>query len=192
MTYYKDPDVIRELSRVAGCPLYTVPSKKTVDQAVQIYNTPGDSANWHHDRSIFNGGRTFTFLTVVHNTSNQELTVWTKKYGIEKLRWSVGKSVLIEKFVTYHSVTPLEYGSRILLTLTYTEKPYSPTILHPVEYTLNKMKNYSYLGMGAFTAIDYIIVVSTLTIFVVLIYKLISTKSARSDKKKTKRNTKKK
>lgn len=155
--YYTSERVVRMLSEVAGCRLHPVPTHKTVDQAIQIYSEPGDGTNWHHDRSIFNGGRAFTFLTVIHNTSDQQLTVWTEKYGIEKIRWSVGKAVLIEKFKTYHSVTALGHGERILLTLTYSEKPYSPSLLRPVEYFMNKTKNYGYLGVHAFTAMDAVI-----------------------------------
>jgi len=171
--YYTNEDIINMLSAVAGCKLYPVPAYKTVDQAVQIYNTPGDGTNWHHDRSIFNGGRAFTFLTVIHNTSDQKLTVWTEKYGIEKIEWSVGKAVLIEKFKTYHSVTPLTYGERFLLTLTYSEKPYSPSILRPVEYVLNKTKNYGYLGFDAFTLVDWILIVMTIILSISLFIFLV-------------------
>jgi hypothetical protein len=171
-SYYTDPNVIRQLSEVAGCSLHTVPTNKTVDLAVQIYMDKGDGTNWHHDRSIFNDGRSFTFLTVIHNTSDQKLTVWTQEYGKEVLPWAPGKAVLIEKFKTYHSVTPLEYGERILLTLTYAEKPYYPTMLHPTQYILNKTKNYGYLGIDAFTPADYIVMFIILVIFILVIYYL--------------------
>lgn len=141
-----------------------------MDQAVQYYRTPGDGTNWHHDRSIFNGGRAFTFLTVIHNTSDQELKVWTQKYGIETLPWKVGKAVIIEKFKTVHAVSTLHQGERILLTLTYVEKPYYPTILHPIEYFNNKAKNCGYIGMDAFTPIDYIIMFIMILIIITIIY----------------------
>ena len=179
--YYTNPEVLRELSRVAGCQLYTVPSHKTVDLAVQIYKNQGDGTNWHHDRSIYNGGRCFTFLTVIHNTSDQKLTVWTDKYDKEVLPWTVGKAVLIEKFKTFHSVTPLQYGERILLTLTYSEKPYAPTLMHPREYLFNKAKNIAYLGADALTLQDYLITTiifgASFLILYWLIKKLWPTKS---------------
>lgn len=171
--YYTNENVIKMLSDVAGCHLHPVPTHKTVDLAVQIYSEPGDGTNWHHDRSIFNGGRAFTFLTVIYNTSDQQLTVWTDKYGTEKIQWSVGKAVLIEKFKTYHSVTPLGKGERMLLTLTYSEKPYSPSMLRPIEYFLNKSKNYGYLGFDAFTWLDYVVFVLTVLVIVYCIWILL-------------------
>ena len=191
--YYTNENVINMLSDVAGCQLHIVPTHKTVDQAVQIYNEKGDGTNWHHDRSIFNGGRAFTFLTVIHNTSDQQLTIWTEKHGIEKIQWSVGKAVLIEKFVTYHSVTPLHSGERILLTLTYCEKPYSPCMLRPVEYIMNKSKNFGYMGFDAFTVNDYIvgiivvfivlIVASVASVFIVLIVLIVKKRSIKHSNK---------
>jgi hypothetical protein len=180
--YYMNENVIKVLSDVCGCTLYPVPAYKTVDQAVQIYNTPGDGTNWHHDRSIFNGGRAFTFLTVIHNTSDQQLTVWTEKYGIEKIPWSVGKAVFIEKFKTYHSVTPLGYGQRILLTLTYCEKPYTPSIFRPIEYALNKSKNFGYIGFNSFTILDWSIVLLIILLIILCLYFLYK-RSVKSSKK---------
>lgn len=160
--------------------MYPVPTYKTVDQSVQIYNEPGDGTNWHHDRSIFNGGRAFTFLFVIYNTSDQQLTVWTEQHGIEKIQWSVGKAVLIEKFKTYHSVTPLGHGERILVALTYSEIPYYPSIERPIEYVMNKAKNYGYLGLDAFDIIDYILLFIIFVIVCLSIYfaiqKLMATK----------------
>lgn len=181
--YYMNPDLIRLLSSVAGCQLHPVPAYKTVDQAIQIYNTPGDGTNWHHDRSIFNGGRAFTFLTVIYNTSDQKLTVWTEKYGTEQIEWSVGKAVFIEKFKTYHSVTPLGYGERFLLTLTYSEKPYSPSIFRPIEYMMNKTKNYGYLGFDAFTVLDWVIIIVAFIVFVLIVYKTVVFLKTKLDKK---------
>lgn len=171
--YYVNPSVIQLLSSVTKCPMYPVPAYKTVDQAIQIYTEPGDGANWHHDRSIFGKGRCFTFLTVIHNSSDQRLTVWTDKYGIEEIKWSVGKAVLIEKFKTFHSVTPLTTGQRILLTLTYSEVPYKPTILRPIQYFQNKTKNFAYLGFDSFVTVDWIALIITIIISIVLIYILI-------------------
>lgn len=156
--YYINPDIIQKLSKVAGVQLYTVPSHNTVDQSIQLYSKKGDSANWHHDRSIFNEGRVFTFLTVVHNTSDQELLIWTKQFGTEKIKWEVGKAALIEKFKTFHSVTPLNYGERILITLTYVEKPYYPTMLNPLQYIQNKTKNVGYIGTRALNINDFWII----------------------------------
>lgn len=171
--YYTNPQLIELLSNVVNCPLYTVPAYKTVDQAIQIYNQKGDGTNWHHDRCIFNGGRVFTFLTVIHNTSDQELTVWTEANGIEKLKWSVGMAVIIEKFKTFHSVTPLTFGERYLVTLTYCEKPYSPSILRPVEYIANKSKNFSYLGFDAFTLADWVIIITVIILIITAVYAII-------------------
>lgn len=167
--YYTNPQLIGLLSSVTKCPLYPVPAYKTVDQAIQIYNQKGDGTNWHHDRSIFNGGRVFTFLTVIHNTSDQMLTIWTEKYNVESLKWSVGMAVLIEKFKTYHSVTPLNIGDRILVTLTYAEKPYTPSILRPVVYLSNKSKNYGYLGFDCFTITDWVIMILVMSIVIAII-----------------------
>lgn len=167
--YYTNPNVIQILSSVTKCPMYPVPAYKTVDQAIQIYTEPGDGTNWHHDRSIFGEGRSFTFLTVIHNTSDQRLTVWTKKYGREEIRWSVGKAVLIEKFKTFHSVTPLTTGQRILLTLTYSEVPYKPTIFRPIQYFQNKTKNFAYLGFHSFVTLDWIIMFITIITFLTMI-----------------------
>ncbi len=131
--------MIDHVSRVVGCRVHTVPSDRTVDQAVQIYTDRGDGASWHHDRSVFNGGRVFTVLIVPFNTSDQRLRVWTPNHGIEELRWRNGMLVVIEKFRTFHAVTPLQSGQRILLTFTYAELPYVPTMLRPIEYALNKV-----------------------------------------------------
>lgn len=88
--------------------------------------------------------------------SSQSFTILqiNKKYGVEKIPWSIGKAVLIEKFKTYHSVTPLNNGERILITLSYAEKPYVPSMLRPIEYMSNKAKNYGYIGIDAFTGYD--------------------------------------
>lgn len=170
--YYLDPNVIEQLSMVAGCKLYPVPAYKTVDLTIQIYSGVGDGANWHHDRSIFNGGRCFTFLTVVYNTSDQVLMVWSEKYGYEKIVWNPCKTVLIEKFKTYHSVSPLNYGKRILLTFTYTEKPFELSLIHPISYYLNKSKNFGYIGFDAFDGIDYTIIMLITIFFAYLVAKL--------------------
>jgi len=177
--YSRKYNLIEILSNVTGCKLHVVPTYKTVDQAIQIYNSVGDGTNWHHDRSIFNGGRSFTFLTVIHNTSNQCLTVWTEKYGKEIIEWKTGKAVLIEKFVTYHSVTPLEYGDRILLTFTYSEYPYSLSLLHPKQYILNKFKNYGYLGHHALDVIDFLIffiIICIIILIVTMVYRIFCKK----------------
>ena len=106
-------------------------------------------------------------MTVIQNTSNQELTVWTQNHGKESIKWEVGKAVLIEKFKTYHSVTPLDYGKRILLTMTYVKIPYYPTILIPKQYILNKMKNWGYMGIHCVTPLDYMIVFLILCVFAI-------------------------
>jgi hypothetical protein len=170
-SYYLDPDVISKLSQIVGVQLYSVPAYKTVDISVQIYEHEGDGANWHHDRSIYNGGRSFTFLSVIQNTSNQELTVWTEKYGIEKIKWSPCKTVLIEKFKTFHSVTPLTKGTRILLTFTYSEIPFKLSLMHPISYCLNKIKNFGYIGFDAFDFLDYTLVIITIIIIILIIYR---------------------
>lgn len=167
--FYTNPDIIKKLEGVVGCKLHPVPPHKTSDMAIQIYRAKGDSANWHFDRSIFNGARCFTFLVTIHNTSDQELLIWNEKYGNAKIKWEVGKAAIIEKFVTYHSVTPLNYGDRILLTLTYTEKPYTPTIMRPFEYVSNKVKNFSYLHFDCFTLVDWLII---LLVFILILYLL--------------------
>ena len=155
-SYYTNPDVITELSRVTGCPLYTVPlDSHSVDVGIQLYDREGDGTDWHQDRGIYNGGRSFTFLTVIHNTSDQVLNVWTSKNDKEELKWEVGRAVLIEKGKTVHSVTPLLQGSRILLSFTYTEIPYYPTIMRPVEYSKNKIRDIGNLGIKALSVLDW-------------------------------------
>jgi hypothetical protein len=116
---YRDSALIDHVSRVVGCKVHAVPNDRTVDQSVQIYTDKGDGASWHHDRSVFNGGRVFTVLIVPFNTSDQRLRVWTKKHGVEELQWHNGMLVVIEKFRTFHSVTPLQNGQPI--TFTYAE-----------------------------------------------------------------------
>jgi len=168
---YNDPDLIKLVSDTVGCQVHTVPTHRTVDLSVQMYSEEGDGASWHHDRSVFNGGRVFTVLLVPFNTSDQKLCVWTDKYKQEQLVWEAGMLVVIEKFKTFHSVTPLKSGSRILLTMTYSERPYSPSMLRPIEYGQNKVKNFAYLGTDSFTRGDWtvIAVVSSLVVLIIVI-----------------------
>lgn len=169
--FYRSPETIQALEKTVGCSLHTIPTYKSSDISIQIYQNEGDGTNWHHDRSTYNGGRVFTFLVVTQNTSDQSFLVWTEKYGTETIPWTTGKCVVIEKFKTYHSVTPLHSGNRILLTLTYTEKPFYGSILQPYSYFMNRVKHMGHLGINALTIYDIIFLcLMTILIYIILLY----------------------
>ena len=129
LSFYRAPDFINWLSRIAGAPLLLCPDSDPHACALYFYTEPGDHIGWHYDTSYYKGTR-YTALLGLRDRSTSRLLcrLHTKDHSRETkeltLSTDPGSLVFFNGDKLQHAVTPLREGEeRIVLTLQYVTDP---------------------------------------------------------------------
>jgi hypothetical protein len=165
------------VSKIVGKKVYPINEKNNTNNSLFIYENEGDSLRWHTDGSMFNGKNVYTLLIYLYNSSSQNLCYINYDKNKKCLYTDENSCVILEHFTLEHAVTPLKHNEKkILWTMTYAE---DINITNPISYIIDKGKNFSYLGLGAFNSFDIfiIILVTFIIVYLLLRYSIISKKN---------------
>lgn len=155
--YYYHNCFADTVSRLVGTRVYPVNEIGSTNNALFIYEQAGDSLRWHTDGSLFNGKKVFTLLVYLHNSSTQELCYISHDKQQRCMYTAENACVVLEHFTLEHAVTPLKHNEKkIMWTMTFAE---DMNISNPLSYVINKVKNISYLGWGAISRTDLVVVI---------------------------------
>lgn len=171
--YYYHNCFADTVSKIVGKKVYPVNERNSTNNSLFIYEKKGDSLRWHTDGSLFNGKKVYTLLIYLYNSSTQNLCYIDHDNQKKCLFTDENSSVILEHFTLEHAVTPLQDNEKkILWTMTYAE---DMNIDNPISYMIDKVKNYSYLGFGAFNSMDitYLTILFIIIIYILYIYRKI-------------------
>jgi hypothetical protein len=166
--YYYHNCFADTVSKIVGKKVYPVNEINTMNNSLIIYENTGDSLRWHTDKSMFNNKKVYTLLVYLYNSSSQNLCYIESDKNKICLFTEENSCVILEHFTLEHAVTPLKQNEKkILWSMTYAE---DMNIYNPISYMMNKAKNISYLGFGAFSQLDIFIVILLIILFYIIFY----------------------
>ena len=129
LSFYRDPQLIDWLSRIAGAPLLLCPEDDPHSCALYYYTEAGDHIGYHYDTSYYKGARYTLLLGLVdRSTSRLVCRLHTKDQTKETRELSLatdpGLLIFFNGDYLHHAVTPLgDNEERIVLTMQYVTNP---------------------------------------------------------------------
>lgn len=172
--------------------VYSINEIGTMNNSIILYENENDSIRWHTDKSMFNDKKVFTLLLYLLNESTQELCYIENDTSqgdpdnnpIQCGQTEENSGILLEHFVLKHYVSPLKKGEkRIVWSMTFAEDMNLPTVS---SYTMDKVKNLSYLGLRAINATDVLVVIVIVLVILVIVLVVGWWRRTKKDKKKNK------
>uniref|UniRef100_A0A6C0JIU7 Fe2OG dioxygenase domain-containing protein n=1 Tax=viral metagenome TaxID=1070528 RepID=A0A6C0JIU7_9ZZZZ len=166
--YYYHNCFADTVSKIVGKKVYPVNEINTMNNSLIIYENEDDSLRWHTDKSMFNNKKVYTLLVYLYNSSSQNLCYIDYDKNKKCLYTDENSCVILEHFTLEHAVTPLKQNEKkIVWSMTYAE---DININNPISYIMNKSKNISYLGFGAFNSLDIFFIILLLIILIFIIF----------------------
>ena len=158
--YYYNNCLANIVSKIVGCRVYPINDINTINNSILIYENIGDSVRWHTDQSHFSNKKVYTLLIYLYNDSSQQLCYieYNDINRTKKCLPTVTNScIILEHFTLEHMVTPIKSGEKkIAWAMVFAEDVRSN---NPISYTIDKIKNFSYLELDAFNMFDYLVII---------------------------------